>query len=154
MLLVVDANVLVSELLRIRGHALVGNHALDLRMSEEAMDEARYETARRAEKIVAQGRASQQATDTMLDEGRNLIERRILTVPREAYSGCEERASYRIPRDPDDAPTVALALALGGDEGRCGIWTNDGDFLGCGVPTWTTETLIPHLRHTNEQSGN
>ncbi len=52
-----------------------------------------------------------------------------------------------MPRDPDDAPTVALALALGGDEGECGIWTNDGDFLGCGLPTWTTDTLIAHLRY-------
>jgi PIN domain-containing protein len=44
-------------------------------------------------------------------------------------------------------PTVALALTLGGDEGRCGIWTSDQDLLGCGVPTWTTETLLAHLRY-------
>ena len=25
------------------------------------------------------------------------------------------------------------------------IWTQDADFLGCGIPTWTTETLIAHL---------
>ncbi len=68
-------------------------------------------------------------------------------VPEAAYSGHMELAAYRIPRDPDDAPTVALALALGGAEGRCGIWTNDGDFLGCGVPTWTTDTLLSHLHH-------
>ena len=52
-----------------------------------------------------------------------------------------------MPRDPDDVPTVALALALGGDEDRCGIWTNDGDFLGCGLPTWTTDMLLSHLRY-------
>jgi len=70
-----------------------------------------------------------------------------LPIPSEVYAGFEERAAYRIPRDPDDATTVALALALGGDEGECGIWTNDGDFLGCGLPTWTTDTLIAHLRY-------
>lgn len=62
------------------------------------------------------------------------------------YSDHVEQASYRIPRDPSDVPTVALALALGGGECRCGIWTNDGDFLGCGVPVWTTETLLAHLQ--------
>jgi len=25
------------------------------------------------------------------------------------------------------------------------IWTLDKDFLGCGLPTWTTETLLTHL---------
>ncbi|NJM00632.1 MAG: hypothetical protein HC924_18495 [Synechococcaceae cyanobacterium SM2_3_2] len=34
----------------------------------------------------------------------------------------------------------ALALRLGAD-----IWTQDADFLGCGIPTWTTETLMVHL---------
>ncbi len=38
------------------------------------------------------------------------------------------------------APTVALALAL-----DCGIWTNDRDFFGCGLPVWVTETLRAHL---------
>lgn len=51
-----------------------------------------------------------------------------------------EGGKRRIPRDPNDAPTVALALAL-----DCGIWTNDNDFFGCGVPVWTTETLLLHL---------
>ena len=50
-------------------------------------------------------------------------------------------AHKRIPRDPDDWPTVALALVL-----EAGIWTHDADFLGCGVPTWTVETLTAHVR--------
>ena len=25
---------------------------------------------------------------------------------------------------------------------EAGIWTADADFLGCGVPTWTNETLV------------
>jgi hypothetical protein len=27
------------------------------------------------------------------------------------------------------------------EELTAGIWTHDHDFLGCGVPTWTTDTL-------------
>ena len=26
------------------------------------------------------------------------------------------------------------------------IWTRDNDFLGCGLPTWTTETLLAYLQ--------
>lgn len=37
------------------------------------------------------------------------------------------------PRDPDDWPILACALAL-----NCPIWTEDRDFFGTGVATWTT----------------
>jgi predicted nucleic acid-binding protein len=52
----------------------------------------------------------------------------------------EAIARRRIPRDPNDWPTVALAIAL-----NAGILTNDCDFLGCGCPTWTVETLRAEL---------
>ena len=147
MLLVVDANVLVSELLRVRGRGLIEGPALDLRVWEEALDEALHEMNKRAARIVEQGRANRASVEAMLDDARGLVDRRVVPVPREVYSEHLERAAYRVPRDPDDVPTVALALAFGGDEGRCGIWTSDGDFLGCGVPTWTTDTLLAHLRY-------
>jgi predicted nucleic acid-binding protein len=62
-------------------------------------------------------------------------------VPQSIYVSVEAIARERIPRDPDDWPTVALALVL-----EAGIWTHDADFLGCGVPTWTVETLTAHVR--------
>lgn len=143
----VDANVLVSELLRVRGRGLIEGPILDLRVSEEALDEALHEMNKRAARIVEQGRANRASVEAMLDDARGIVGRRIVPVPREVYSEYLERSAYRVPWDPDDVPTVALALTLGGDEGRCGIWTNDGDFLGCGLPTWTTETLLAHLRY-------
>jgi predicted nucleic acid-binding protein len=150
-LLVVDANILVGELLRVRGRELFEKDVLRLHISEQALDEALHEMSRRAGRIVEQGRASRQAADAILDDARGIVERRISPIPSEVYAGFEEQAAYRIPRDPDDAPTVALALALGGDEGHCGIWTNDGDFLGCGLPTWTTDTLLAHLRFSGRE---
>lgn len=36
--------------------------------------------------------------------------------------------------------TVAVALALG-----AAIWTQDCDFIGCGCPTWATETILAEL---------
>jgi hypothetical protein len=36
--------------------------------------------------------------------------------------------------------SFSLALSLG-----TGVWTVDDDFFGCGVPVWTTQTLLAHL---------
>ena len=59
------------------------------------------------------------------------------TVINEAvYAAAENEALARSRRDPDDWPAVACALML-----SAGIWTNDNDYLGTGIPTWTTETL-------------
>jgi len=44
-------------------------------------------------------------------------------------------------RDPMDWPVVAAALALG-----CPIWTEDQDFFGVGVPTWTSARVDVYLR--------
>jgi len=61
-------------------------------------------------------------------------------VQPSGYTSLLDEARRRIPPDPNDAPTVALALAL-----NCCIWTADRDFFGCGVPVWITETLQAHL---------
>lgn len=53
----------------------------------------------------------------------------------------EEQARRRIgSRDIDDWPVVALALSL-----EAPIWTEDTDFFGSGVATWTTETVEVYL---------
>ena len=39
-------------------------------------------------------------------------------------------------RDLEDWPILASALALG-----CPIWTEDTDFFGCGVATWTSNRI-------------
>lgn len=64
------------------------------------------------------------------------IETNILVVETAVYSALEDEALARMQRDPTDWPVVACALAL-----SAGVWTNDNDFLGAGVPTWTTATL-------------
>lgn len=44
-------------------------------------------------------------------------------------------------RDPDDWPVLAAALAL-----DCPIWTQDADFLGVGVVTWSTQHIESFFR--------
>lgn len=60
----------------------------------------------------------------------------------EVYGQFEVEARERLDkRDPDDWPMLASALALG-----CPIWTEDTDFFGCGVATWTTDRVQMFLR--------
>lgn len=58
-------------------------------------------------------------------------------VSVEFYGDFEQDARRRLgTRDPDDWPILAAALAL-----DCPIWTEDADFFGCGVATWTSSRV-------------
>jgi predicted nucleic acid-binding protein len=79
-------------------------------------------------------------------------------LPEPMYSKQEAEARARIERrDADDWPVIACALTLG-----CPIWTEDRDFFGAGVPTWTTDRVELFLANkenskpvrTNEESAN
>ena len=52
----------------------------------------------------------------------------------------EAGAKSRMRRDPTDRPIVAAALKIG-----CPIWTDDQDFFGCGIATWTTVQVEIYL---------
>lgn len=65
------------------------------------------------------------------------ISRIVQTVEADIYGAYREEANQRIAiRDPDDWPIVATALAL-----NCPIWTEDSDFFGAGIATWTTDRI-------------
>jgi predicted nucleic acid-binding protein len=139
--LVVDANILVGELLRERGRTLVADPYLELFIASRAWEETRYELRRRVRFFAERRGMEQRALQGLLDLAVAAAERHVVVIGADEYSGHENEARQRIPRDPDDWPTVALALMLEAD-----IWTADGDFLGCGVATWTTETLLTRLQ--------
>ena len=62
-------------------------------------------------------------------------------VEESVYGEFESLARARIQvRDPDDWPVVAVALAVG-----CPIWTEDRDFFGSGIATWTTDRVEVYL---------
>ena len=65
----------------------------------------------------------------------------VLSVPDDVYEGRRAEALLRIEsRDPDDWPILAAALVV-----DCPIWTEDRDFFGVGVPTWTTDRVELYL---------
>ena len=70
----------------------------------------------------------------------------------EIYGRFETAARQRLQkRDEDDWPVLATALAL-----ECPIWTEDADFFGAGVATWTTnrvELLLQRLAILSRRTG-
>ena len=78
------------------------------------------------------------------DEGLLLLARVcdwIEIVDSALYVHCEEDARARmVGRDEDDWPVAAVALAL-----DCPIWTEDRDFFGTGIATWTTDRVELYL---------
>ena len=66
-----------------------------------------------------------------------LLEEIVVPIESDSYLDFEATARARIERrDPDDWPVLAAALAL-----DCAIWTEDKDFFGAGVATWTTDRI-------------
>jgi predicted nucleic acid-binding protein len=141
MIVVVDASVLVAELLRRRGRELLARPDLQCLVAEDQWDEAQHELDKRVAAIVGQGRLTSDQGQQLLRIVHDFVEGDVIdVVPRRFYEHMENAARRRVPRDPADWAPVALALAL-----DVPILTADNDFLGCGCPTWTVETLLAEL---------
>jgi predicted nucleic acid-binding protein len=141
MQLVVDASVLVGELLRKTGRERLGNRALELLIPEHTWNETQHEYGKRIKHLSIHNNLLETESKALLEAGLNAVPANVQIVPHAAYAPLEDEARWRIPRDPNDWSCVALALAV-----NCGIWTNDQDFFGCGLATWTTPTLQEWLQ--------
>ena len=143
MIVVVDASVLVAELLRKRGRELFRHPELRSVVAQDQWEETQHELPKRAKHIVAAGHLSQAQVDLILSDVDELFSSRTIEIiPSSAYEEKKELALRRVPQDPKDWAPVALAMTM-----DAGILTRDGDFLGCGLPTWTVETLRIELEN-------
>ncbi len=129
--IVLDANILIRCVLGERVPALLAAHAdrVDFLAPDTAFDEARTHlpTILRARGDDGTGAAA--ALET-IDAMTSVV----TAVPASSYEPLRAAALARIgPRDPHDWPVLACALLL-----NCPIWTEDRDFFGTGVATWTT----------------
>ena len=144
MRLVLDASTLVAELLRERGRKLLGSPHLELYVPGWMWEETRHEVSKRLRIRVSRGLPEPVAARFWGDAVR-VKEHSVTEVPEQVFKGLKNESLSRLPRDPNDWPVVALALSLGAD-----ILTADEDFFGCGVATWTVETLITQLERRGE----
>ena len=134
-MLVLDANILMRAVLGKQARALLAKYGerIEFVAPDVAFDEAR----KRLPEVIEGRKLETEPFMNYFDSLANVVR----TVERETYSGFEAIARQRlVRRDENDWPILAAALAL-----RCPIWTEDTDFFGCGVATWTTDRVELHL---------
>jgi predicted nucleic acid-binding protein len=130
-MLALDANILVRAVLGTRAVTLIKSYAETVRLlvADTVVAEARGHLPA----ILAQRDLNPETGLAALEALLGFL----AVVERDAYAGQEEEAKRRIgTRDIDDWPTAAVALTF-----NCGIWTEDRDFFGSGIPTWTTDRV-------------
>ena len=129
--IVLDANILIRAVLGSRVLGILRSYAdqVEFYSPDRAFEDAR----KWLPGILARRRGDPVQALEMLD----LIRTAVCVLSSDAYRPFETVARDRISRrDPDDWPILAAALAL-----NCPIWTEDTDFFGCGVATWTTDRV-------------
>jgi predicted nucleic acid-binding protein len=98
---------------------------------------SRYDDARRYLPALLEKRAVDAAAVAQALLLLEHLETIVHPVAEDTYTTFQATAMARIAaRDEDDWPIVATALAL-----DCPIWTEDQDFFGTGVPTWTSDRI-------------
>lgn len=135
--IVLDANILVRAVLGQRVKKVITEYAehAEFFAPEVAYSEAEHHVPG----ILAKhGRADQIDEALAYLRGLRAV---VWPVPEDVYESVRAAALSRIEsRDPDDWPVLAAALVI-----DCPIWTEDQDFFGAGVPTWTTDRVELYL---------
>ncbi|QAY63239.1 nucleotide-binding protein [Xylanimonas allomyrinae] len=135
---VLDANIALRAVLGAGARRIIAEHAGPTWMCAPAVA---FADARRHLPVIAGRRGwSPDALKAALD-ALDALEHLVHPIDAETYHGALGEAHLRIDvRDPDDAPILATALTL-----ACPVWTEDQDFFGTGVPTWTTDRVELYL---------
>ena len=142
--LVVDANILVRAVLGRRVREIIETYAEQV--SFFVPEVAYAEAEEHVPALVIRRGGDPDKALTFLRSLRGLVE----LIGSEVYGDFESTARERLgDRDPEDWPILASALAIG-----CPIWTEDTDFFGCGVPTWTTSRVVDVSARPSEIVGN
>jgi predicted nucleic acid-binding protein len=133
--IVLDANILIRAVLGKRVRELIVDNAdrVQFFSPDVAFADARkYLPALLEKRGVNSGSAM-----AVLDALESLVWPLELGV----YAGFKTQALQRIAtRDADDWPVLACAMAIG-----CPVWTEDADFFGAGVATWTSDRVELYL---------
>jgi len=135
-LLALDANILV------RG--VFGSNVLRLLEEYEetiafcTADVCFHETRRNIQAVAERRRFDVRKSEVILEQLAEIV----ALVDPKFYQPHEGESRRRIAfRDVKDWPLLATALFL-----NCPIWTEDQDFFGCGVATWTTNNIEVFLK--------
>lgn len=133
--IVLDANILIRAVLGKQVRELIFDNmaAINFFAPDIAYAEARKYLPALLEKRGIDAAAAM----LVLDRLEGIVQ----PIDAELYEGMQQQALQRIAvRDADDWPVLACAMALG-----CPIWTEDADFFGAGVATWTSDRIALYL---------
>lgn len=133
--IVLDANILIRAVLGQRVRQLLLEHAPNVKFfaPDVAYADARKYLPALLEKRGINGAAALTVLDT--------LEAIVRPLEFDLYAGLQHQALQRIAmRDADDWPVLACAMTLG-----CPVWTEDADFFGTGVATWTSDRVALYL---------
>jgi predicted nucleic acid-binding protein len=129
--IVLDANILIRAVLGKRVRELIIENASTVKFF--APDVA-YDDARKYLPALLEKRNVNSAVAmTVLDALESVVQ----PLEFAHYAGLQQPALQRIAlRDADDWPVLACAMTIG-----CPVWTEDADFFGTGVATWTSDRV-------------
>jgi predicted nucleic acid-binding protein len=133
--LVLDANILIRAALGPRVRGIIERHAhhAELFVPASCVAEAREHLPVILRKRNLDVALVMAALDAVLDL--------LHAADAPMYASEMPEAFARLARrDPQDADVLALALIL-----QCPIWTEDQDFFGTGVATWTSNQVERYL---------
>jgi predicted nucleic acid-binding protein len=133
--IVLDANILIRAVLGKRVRELLVDNAERVQFfsPDVAYADARKYLPALLEK---RGVKSESAIAVL-----NALQTIVWPLELDVYAGFKSQALQRIAmRDADDWPVLACAMAIG-----CPVWTEDADFFGTGVATWTSDRVGLYL---------
>jgi predicted nucleic acid-binding protein len=131
--LVIDANILIRGCLGMRVRTLIADYAdrVDFFVAEANVAEAAH--------YIADLARAKNLDETVCNEALLSLMAVVQMVENSVVESAREEALARI-RDANDWPALALGLQL-----ECAIWTEDQDFFGTGIATWTSGTVERYL---------
>ena len=133
--IVLDANILIRAVLGQRVRELIQAHASTVKFF--APDVAYADARKYLPALLEKRGADPIPAMRVLDA----LERIVHSIDMEVYRGFQQQALRRIGmRDADDWPVLACAMVL-----DCPVWTEDADFFGTGIATWTTDRIALYL---------
>ncbi|MDR0285434.1 MAG: hypothetical protein LBI33_11210 [Propionibacteriaceae bacterium] len=130
--LILDANILIRAILGTKASQLLLTAAgrISLFAPSAAYHDARHYLPKI---LLSREIGDPESALVALDELESLV------IPLESalYEAWRDEALIRLGRrGPEDWPILAAALAI-----DCPMWTEDRDFFGAGVATWTTDRV-------------
>lgn len=133
--IVLDANILIRAVLGKRVRELIVDNADAVQFF--APDVAYADARKYLPALLEKRGVKSELALSVLDALESIVRPLELGV----YVGLQTQALQRIAlRDADDWPVLACAMTMG-----CPVWTEDADFFGTGIATWTSDRVELYL---------